>query len=185
MSWAPRPNAEPSSHRGSVEIPRRSPPSATHRFTRRRASAPAEISAALQPHRTASARARTAGGDVRRAQDGRRYQKPDRRPDAPRPRPGLWYKRSRTDRLRYGANRRGHTRHDRMPGAGRCGVYEGSPGTPPVSEQTQWFGIDSRLYDHAGRGYPGITARDPDAQHGALPPQSSSEPPFSRALVPP
>ena len=75
--------------------------------------------------------------------------------------------------------------HDRMPGAGRCGVYEGSPGTPPVSEQTQWFGIDSRLYDHAGRGYPGITARDPDAQHGALPPQSSSEPPFSRALVPP
>ena len=83
-----------------------------------------------------------------------------------------------------------------MPGAGRCGVYEGSPGTPPVSEQTQWFGIDSRLYDHAGRGYPGITARDPDAQHGALPGLSRAPnppsvahlcrpEPFSRALVPP
>ena len=127
----------------------------------------------LRSHRTASARARAQPGatsDARRTVAAIRNPigYPTRRDPAP-----VWYKRSRTDRLRYGANRRDtrprSTCHDRMPGAGRCGVYEGSPGTPPVSEQTQWFGIDSRLYDHAGRGYPGITARDPDAQHGALP----------------
>ena len=154
-----------------------------------------DLSPLQPPHRpTASARARAQPGatsDARRTVAAIRNPigYPRRRDPAP-----VWYKRSRTDRLRYGT---GDT-PPRSPG--RCGCVRGLPRySPGVGADTMvWhrFTIgDARLYDHAGRGYPGITARDPDAQHGALPPQSSSEPPsvahlcrpepFSRALVPP